>query len=327
MPIHGPSSYPATMSLFIQHWEDLNTTLGAPLILAGGRALSLLDGWLTDVQTKIAQTSAGVISAVLRKGELDVLKASLISWTVIFNARLRADFASFSYVKNLLPAPQISAGRGLFVEPLVKTQQIWADAEVAIGAPVVLTRRTTRLDGSLFTETLTSAEYMTLITEMEAQWNEWTRAQQVADNIREQRNDVMALAYAAMRDYRLKVPLELPAGHALVDSLPALSPESTSPPDAPEAAGAWDAGTQQAVLTAVPSTSAEVTTTDCRYCPDEPYDANNEVILASIPAGQPLTFSTDIGLAVPGDTARFTWVAVTPDGREGRSGVVAVTRP
>ena len=204
--------------------------------------------------------------------------------------------------------------------------QIWTDVTNALAADVELKRRRTLPNGTISTETLIVDGYEGLIDSLQAKWNEWTRAQQKADNVREQRNDVMTLAYETMKDYRAKVPLELPPGHALLDSLPALSPDPSKRPVGPSASGEWNAATSQADLTATPSPTPTVVEHDLRYSPDTPYNPDNEVTLVTIPTGQPLTFSTDIGLAVPGDVALFSWVAVTADGHEGRSLIVSVTR-
>lgn len=327
MPITGPNSYPATMQQFFQHWNSLNALLGTPVVLTGARTVANFSDWCEEVDVLLNQTQAAVISAVNVKGELDMLKEDLISWMVIFNQTMRSMFPEASYTRNLQQAPAQTAGRGNFTEPLVKSEQLWLDAMAGLGAVIEIKRRRTLPNGSISTELLTAEAFGELIVAMQGKWNEWSRAQQAAENKRELRNDMMKLAYDAMRDYRARVPLELPPGHALLDSLPALSPVASQTPDAPEATGAWNAGTLQADLAATPSTSAEVDHTELRYSPDEVYNEDNEVTLASVPAGGTLTFSTDIGLAVPGDTSRFTWVAVTGNGHEGRSNVVAVTRP
>ena len=326
MPISGPNSYPSTMNHVIQHWTDLNTVLGTPLVLSNTRNVALLTTWLAQVQAKLSETTAAVLAAAVRKGELDVLKEDVISWSVIFNATMRSDHSDLSYVRNLVPAPQASAGRGQFLEPLVQTMQIWTEVTDALAADVEVKRRRTLTNGTIVTETLIVAGYAALIESLQVKWNDWTRAQQKADNVREQRNDVMALAYETMKDYRAKVPLELPPGHALLDSLPALSPDPAKRPVPPGASGEWNAGTSQADLTGTASPTPTVVEHELRYSPDTPYNADNEVTLVTIPAGQPLTFSTDIGLAVPGDVALFSWVAVTADGHEGRSTIVSVTR-
>jgi hypothetical protein len=327
MPISGPNSYPATMSAFIQHWTEVNTVLPTPLIVSGGRTVEALTLWLAEVESKLAQVTMGTIAAANRKGELDVIKENIISWCVIFNAKARADYATSTYVRNLVPAPGATAGRGAFMEPVLKTMQIWMDLNTSISIPLVLTRRKTLMNGTLAEETLALAQLQALLDALSAKWNEWTRAQQAVDNRREERNDLMKLAYDCMRDYRQKVPLELPAGHSHIDSLPALNPDPARNVTPPAASGAWNSGTQQADLAAVASPDSDIVRTELRFSPVAPYNADNEVVLASIPAGGTLSFSTDLGLAVSGDTSRFTWVAVASDGNEGRSGVVAVTRP
>jgi hypothetical protein len=327
MPVTGyNSSYVSTMSLFFQHWEDVNGALGSALVLSDARDVAGFEGLLDLVQLRISETSTALFAAANLKGALDGAKADLISWTVIFNATVRADHAGRSLVRNLVPAPQQSAGLGTFIEPVVQTQQIWADLDAAAGAPVVIKRRRTLPNGSIQTELLDAAGYEALCAGLLLKWSEWTRAQQSAQNKRAVRNEVMKLAYVAMRDYRAKVVLELPPGHALVNSLPALNADNAARLDAPEASGAWDAGAGAAILTAVPGKSAEVDRHELRYSPDAEYNEDNEAALVSIPAGQPLIFSTDMGLAVPGDVSRFTWVALTRDGREARSKVVAVRR-
>lgn len=326
MPIHGPNSYPATMSAFIQHWSDLNATLGSAVVVSGGRTVSTLTGWLAQVEAKLAQVTAGTFAAANRKLELDGIKDDIISWCVLFNATVRANHVDAACARNLVPAPGASAGRGTFTTPVVQTQQIWDDLNAGLGEPLTLRRRTTRKDGSLRTETLAVAGLSALLDAMQAKWDEWIRAQQAVDNIREQRNDVMKLAYACMRDYRQVVPLELPAGHALTGSLPALNPDPARKVRPPVASGTWNSATEKADLTAAASPDADVQRTELRFSPADPYDTNNEIVLTSIPAGQTLTFSTKLGLSLRGDISRFTWVAVTAGGGEGRSNVVSVTR-
>ena len=327
MPIYGASSYPTVMSEFIQHWGDVNASLGVAVVLSGSRTLGMFSGWLSQVELKLNEASAATMAAGLRKGELDVMKENLISWTVIFNQTVRVDHGALSLAKRLVSAPGQSDGRGVFIEPVAKTQQIWADLNTATALDVELKRRTTLPDGSIATETLGADAYAELLNDLQAKWNEWDRARQKADNVREERNDVLKLAYDAMRDYRGKVPLELPAGHALVDSLPLLNPDPAQRPEPPVGQGVWNAASAKADLTGTPSPTATVVRTDLRWSPEPTgYNEDNEVTLMSVPAGGTLTFSTDLGLAVAGDIARFTWVAITEDGNEGRSNVMEVER-
>ena len=181
-------------------------------------------------------------------------------------------------------------------------------------------------NGSIQTESMDRDAFEAAIGDLNGKWNEWVMAVQKSENVRETRNDTHRLAYECMRDYRQKVENELPAGHALLDSLPLLNPDTSSNPDAPEASGTWNAATKKADLTGTPSTSAGVTHTDVRFCPDAEYDPQNEIVLTSIATGDPLAYSTDIGLGIAGDKSRFQLVAVTADGHEGRSPVVEVER-
>ena len=326
MPITGPNSYPSTVSAFVTHWGALNTLLDTPVVLTGSRSLSTLQTWRTNIETSIANTTGSLVSAANKKSELDQMKADLLNWTVIFNATMRSDYPAVPYVRNLVDAPKISSGRGEFTNPLVKTLSIWSDTNTLLAGDIDIIRKKTTSSGAIVTETLLTAEYSARILELNGKWNEWVSALQTVDNTREVRNDLQVLIYACLRDYRAKVPLVLPAGHALLDSLPALSPDAVSRPAAPVASVVWNGATNQADLSAVPSTSASAVRTELRYSPENPYNAENEIVLVSIPTGQPLTFSTDLGLGISGDVSRFTWVAITVDGHEGASEVIAVER-
>jgi len=304
----------------------VNTFLGAPLVLSGARAILNLQNWLNDSMQQIADTTTAIVTAANRKSELDQKKLNLIRWAVKFNDTMRTDHAGLSYIKNLVPAPKSSSGRGTFTTPLLQTQEIWKGVNDAVTPDLVLTIKTVQPDGSILTETLEQEEFKDMITDMSDKWNEWVMAQQAADNVREKRNDTHALAYACMRDYRAKAQNVLPEGHALLDSLPLLNPDASQNPDAPEGSGVWNGTTEQADLTAVASTSPAVVRHEVRYSPEPVYNVENEIVLMTIPLGEALTYSTDIGLGVPGDKSRFQWVAVTANGHEGRSSVVEVER-
>ena len=326
MPITGPNSYPSTVSQFISHWDSLNTLLVTPVVLTGARSLATLQTWLTSIETAIINTNTAIVTAANRKSELDQIKVNLLNWTVIFNATIRLDHPTLPYIRTLADAPKISSGRGEFSGPLVRTSSIWNDTNDRLAAEFDIIRKTTAANGTIVTETLGKDTYQALILELNSKWDEWVGAMQTADNKREVRNDLQKLIYDTLRDYRAKAPLILPPGHALLDSLPALTPDTARRPAAPVGSGTWNAATSNADLTATPSASAGVVRTELRYSPEDPYNSQNEIALVSIPAGQPLIFSTDLGLGIPGDTSRFTWVALTADGHEGASTVIVVTR-
>ena len=94
------------MNLFFQHWEDVNAALGSALVLTDGPDIAGFEGLLDLVQQRISETSTALFAAANLKGALDAAKANLISWTVIFNATVRADHGRRSVARNLVPAPQ-----------------------------------------------------------------------------------------------------------------------------------------------------------------------------------------------------------------------------
>jgi hypothetical protein len=52
-----------------------------------------------------------------------------------------------------------------------------------------------------------------------------------------------------------------------------------------------------------------------------------ESVVATVDAGEPLTFNTTWGLTTPGSVASFRLVAMTADGHERGSAPVVIARP
>jgi len=143
---------------------------------------------------------------------------------------------------------------------------------------------------------------------------------------RERRNVVQAKAYGILVDYRKAVLGTFDPLDALVASLPRLSPDPGSTPDAPTASGAWDVATQMAKITFTASTSANIDHYELRMSPGPDYSTENETVVASLSPSDPLEFVTNAGLTSPGDVASFKVYVVTTTGNEAGSNAVTVTR-
>ena len=94
-------------------------------------------------------------------------------------------------------------------------------------------------------------------------------------------------------------------GGCLFNTLPRLSPEPDSPPDAVVATTSWDAATQQARITCTASTDPNLSYYDIRDCASPDYTTETESVVGSIDPASPLKFLTAAHLINPGNIASF----------------------
>jgi hypothetical protein len=111
------------------------------------------------------------------------------------------------------------------------------------------------------------------------------------------------------------------------DSLPRLTPQPGSTPDAVTANGTWDAAQNKARLTFTLSEATDFDAYELRMTPGPDYSAEDDVVVASSTDIQSLEFLTDAGLSVSGVTASYKVYVKTTTGNEIGSNTVVLTRP
>ena len=144
---------------------------------------------------------------------------------------------------------------------------------------------------------------------------------------RERRNVTQATAYTALVNYRKAVLGTFDPLDALVASLPKLTPDPGSTPDAVTATGIWDVPTQQAKITFTASTEPNLDHYELRMSLGPTYSTENETVVASLAPTDPREFLTDAGLTSSGEVASFKVYVITTSSNEAGSNAVAVTRP
>ncbi len=145
--------------------------------------------------------------------------------------------------------------------------------------------------------------------------------------IEDSRNVLQDGIYPILKNYRQNLPTHFAKGHALVTSLPTLTPAPGSTPDAVTASGSWIVAQSQAKLTWTESTNPNLSGYDIRFCSGPNYSTDNESIIGSVLPGATLEFLTDTGLTSPGNVASFKVYVVTTTGNEKGSNTVTITRP
>ncbi len=144
---------------------------------------------------------------------------------------------------------------------------------------------------------------------------------------REERNDLQDQIYDILKNYRAKLPTVFPAGFALLDSLPDLTPAGGHTPSPVTAHAVWDVPSVKAKITWGASSEAELSHYEVRGDPGDAYVSADESVLATVQPADAREFFSDFALGTPGVTAGFKVYVVLHTGNERGSDAVYVTRP
>ena len=326
MPIVGPVSYFSVTQSFINHWTDANTANGAAILLnkdelelAADASVATLTGLLSTLEARRDAVEDVAQDVSIKRAIATGMRAFLIVKMGDFNDMMRAEHGSSVYGQSLALVPGISDGRDALLKPLRDTNRLWTKVNawrVSQGKTALLTKGS--YAQSAFNSALAGAR--TALDDLEE------REQQLGLDIRN-RNSVQDNIYPILKVYRLKIPAIFPAGHALVNSLPALTPTPGTTPAAPGLTMGWSAANGRAEGSGTASPTVAVTQHQLRASAGPLHDENTEVVVQTIEAGQPLAFATTWGQTIPGGVTSYRLVAMTADGHERGSAPVVVSRP
>ena len=321
MPIIGPSSYVTTINEFIPHWSDVNVILGAagPLVLPGGRTIAVL----TDYRDQLAGFAASIPDKIndveIARGNVELQKTALIGRLNEFNRKVRGFLGHTAYVRALPDVPSLTHGSAKILEALDDAASLWAKINAATIPG--FTGPLTLLDAYPI------ATFTTDLAALKLAYKTLQDAEQELQLERERRNDVQDLAYAVLLAYRPAVEASFPPTHALVESMPRLTPLPGSTPDAVTATVLWNVALSQAEIRFTQSTNANLAQYEVRRSLGPVYNDETATVVANILPNQPREFFTNAGLVTSGDQASFKVFVITNTGNEAGSNAVTVTRP
>lgn len=326
MPITGPASYVPTTEQFLAHWGITNGVLpaGSPLLLPaivpGGPAIAVaaLEVLYNALLAKRSELQSKLNNQEMARGLINNLKAGLLLRANQFNDAVRALLAGSKYEHALPNVPGVNMGQGLFTEPLEDASDVWEqiNADAAIGADIVL------LDG------YTQIQFESDVTALKSAYRAFNTADIHADFTRSERNTVQNQIYPILKSYRQVLPTKFAATHALVASMPKLSPEPGSTPEpATSVAGSYNTGTNQGHITFAPSSSPDVEKYQMRITLGPVYSDDDDTVVDEVPAAGPYEFFTTHGLGTPGVTISVKIFSITTTGNESASEPITITRP
>ena len=317
MPISGPASFVPVAEEIISHWGLADAALGAgnEIVLAGGVNLAGLTAKRNSLVAKRTLLQTKLMDLEVARGDIEVRKRTLVGLFAKFVDRVRALHPGSKYERALPQQPGLGDSLGVFIDPMDSAAALWKliNDDPALADIVIL--------GT------TQAQFVTQIGELKTAFTNRSNAATVADVTREERNDIQDELYAIFKNYRQALPTHFATGHALIDSLPRLTPEPGATPDAVIANAVLVPATNQARITYSRSSATDFAEYEFRMTPGPNYSADDDVVVGNVANQDTLEFLTNAGLTAPGVTASYKVFVKTTTGNESGSNTVVVTRP
>ncbi|MBC8115369.1 MAG: hypothetical protein H7062_13380 [Candidatus Saccharimonas sp.] len=318
MAITGPASYLSTTDEFLIHWLLANSALGAgnELILPGGGTQAALQALRDALGIKVDLLQTRLTAMEIARGEIEILKVALHLRLNQLIEKVRALHEGSKWERSLPFVPGINDGAGNFTPPLDVANSVWLLINADATVPDIT------LLGAY-----TQAIFATDIASLKSAFTEYITAKTMADVVREERNDLQDEIYEILRKYRRNLPTAFATGHAIVDSMPRLTPEPGSTPDGVIASIVWDPVLQAAKITWTASAAANLSAFQIRFCAGPDYSTDNESVIGTVDPTALREFVTIVGLSNPGNVVSFKVYVITLTGNEKGSNTVTVTRP
>lgn len=307
------------MTEFIEHWEAVDAL--AAVVLPGGQTRGDLMSYRTALQALRDGITDLDMDLALARATRDIQVEALQARVIAFNTKVRGLFAGTALIRALPEAFAVSDGETAVNDGLHRVLRMWGNINGLTVLPAGLTLPMLLPDGT------TRAELATARDTLRAAYQTVIELDQDLKEERGKRNDFQETIYATLKAYRLRVAGEFPAGHSLVDTMPALTPTGTRTPDAVVATGVWDAGEAKAQITWEASADSDLARYEVRGVPGEDYVADDEVVLATVLPEEAREVLTGFALGTPGLKASFKVYVVLHTGHERGSEAVMVQRP
>ena len=324
MAITNLDSYISTADDFLAHWLDANAALGvakAITIAVGdsgydrGAFQSLRSGLLNlqfDLQSKDNDVE-------IARSDIELKKAILLGWINEFNGLLDAYYTTTHFFAARPRVPTLSDGRDTFCRPMMDMATLWtklnaAPARPGLALPIKMVDNTTQV------------QFVAAITALDLAYQTAQQAEQALTLSRGNRDLQNALVYDIMKNYRQAVPSLCRAFPAIVDSLPRLTPEPGSTPDALTITGLFQAP-DIAHIEHSPVTQGGIKRVELRGNLGETYNPDLATRLAQHGPNDPAVFNTSHGLTGPGTKLVVKVFVINETDNEAGSNSVVIIRP
>ena len=340
MAISGSASYGTTGTEFLDHWQSADAALGAagPLVLPG-RPLgwscdvnsSVLGGLLADWDLKVSAIQSAVNGLELGRGELVIQQTEMLDLLGQFTDKVRGLLSGTKWINAVPLQPSLGDAQSRFCAPLDDAEDLWEriNGEQALGVGKLLMLQDRTVDPVV---PMPLATFVTKLASMKALWRGNSRLELDLKLRRGERDAIQVRMYPIMLNYRLVLPANFGPGTPIGDSLPRLTPEKGTTPDAAVVVGAWDAVKVKGVVSAQIPAQAGLRKARLLYSPGATWDGDSAstvmtVSLVGLNLADPVVFETAVALSAPGSHALFRVELENETGNVAQSNIVNVLRP
>ena len=321
MPIEEIDDYPEKMTEFELHWASVNAALGgAPATdfeLLGDYALAQFSADKALVVTALSSQEGLENDLDFARSDRDQWRGELRQRLILFRETCKALLPGSRYLRALPDTPAEQSEAQKLLDAWDDMAHIWT--QINTDQPAEIAPAMT-LRGNY-----TLANFQTALATMRTRYDAVKAAERTAADGRGMRDELLDAAYQRMVQYRERLPLVLEPDDPLLASLPQLTPNPGSTPDAVVLSAFWDGALSLAQLSWTESTDPNLQVYQVRACLGPTWDEAQASVIANY---APTTLSTGIttGLVNPGDQTTFKIFVILSTGNQAGSNAVTVTR-
>jgi hypothetical protein len=307
---------------FLTVWDKINVALGGTpatdLTLHGGYTRADFSAARETLIEKLTALSAADNERTTAAAQRDIAKRAIKAWLAQFRPAVTAALYGSTHAQSLPAIPEFTLNEARYLRPFCDMETRW---ERINGV--------TDVDG--FTPPLlvggrTLADFRAELDDLRAKYAAANAATTNEAAARRERDAAAAALKTRMKQFRDAAIARLGLDHALVRSVPVLSPRPGSTPNAVVLTAVWNPETGMADLAWTPSDHPKLHHYSLRRSPDLDYRTEGEQVIAKIPPTE-TSFSTNAGLVVAGASTALKLYVVTKTGNEKGSNAVVITRP
>ncbi len=321
MPIHSNASYIPVTNEFLAHWTDANAALppATPLVLKSGVTRAGLVTLRDDLQTLLDNVQAELNDVEIASAALLLKKQAALGRLNEFNGVVEAYFGGTALANARPKAPAVTDGEENFTEPLRDMKSLFGKVNAQAAPPGLALPLV--LDGGM-----DFAAFGVFLGELKAAFEDMQQQEHDLKFERKLRDAKMGVIYESLKLYRLSVVARLPNNQPLLDSLPKLTPDPGSTPDAVNASAIFVAPDKSKTVYEA-STDPNLAEYELRGNAGAVYNSEDAVVIANNAPGAPREFVTSFGLTQPGSKVSLVVVVKTTTGNEKASAPMTVARP
>ncbi len=324
MAISNLDSYISTVDDFLGNWLDANAARGVAkaVVIAVGEtgydrsAFQSLRSGLLNLQFDLQSKDNDVEIA---RAEIEIQKAKLLGWINEFNGLVDGYYSTTHFFASRPRVPTLSDGRDTFSRPLMDMSTLWeklnaAPARPGLALPIKMADNTTQV------------QFHTAIAAFDDAYQAAQRADQLLTISRSSRDLQNKLVYDIMKNYRQAVPSLCRAFPLILNTLPRLTPEPGSTPDALTATAIFQAP-DIAHIEHSPVTQPGIKRVELRGNLGETYNPDTATLLAQHGPNDPAVFNTSHGLTGPNTKLVAKVFVINETDNEAGSNSVVIIRP